>query len=64
MMMRSLNFAAIFHALVVLLVAVTQVGAGPLSLQRRNTLDVFIPTINQPTADSNWTAGALELVSW
>ncbi|KXN91422.1 hypothetical protein AN958_00684 [Leucoagaricus sp. SymC.cos] len=62
MNMRSLNLAAIFQAFVVLLVAVSQVGAGPI--QRRKNLDVWRPTILQPTADSVWTAGAQKLVSW
>ncbi|KAJ3576883.1 hypothetical protein NP233_g124 [Leucocoprinus birnbaumii] len=62
--MRSLGFAAIFQALAVLLITVTQVGAGPISVQRRAALDVFDPTILEPTATSVWTAGAQELVSW
>ncbi|KAF5358215.1 hypothetical protein D9756_001271 [Leucocoprinus leucothites] len=62
--MRCLSFTAIFQALAILLVAVAQVGAGPLSVQRRKALDVFNPVIVEPTASSNWVAGAQELVSW
>ncbi|KAF9449588.1 hypothetical protein P691DRAFT_702940 [Macrolepiota fuliginosa MF-IS2] len=64
MNMRLLSFAAAFQALAVLLVAVTQVQAGPLSIQKRKNLDVWIPQITAPTASSVWDAGAVELVSW
>lgn len=64
MNIRLVSFATILQAAVVFLIAVTQVQAGPLSIQRRKTLDVFNPTIIQPTASTTWDSGATELVSW
>lgn len=61
--LHSLSFTVLFQAFV-LLVATTRVSAGPLSVQRRNTLDVYNPAILQPTGQSNWTAGLQEIVLW
>ncbi|KAF7778996.1 hypothetical protein Agabi119p4_3341 [Agaricus bisporus var. burnettii] len=49
---------------VVFLIAVTQVQAGPLSIQRRKALDVWSPTIIVPTPSTVWQNGSSEFVKW
>lgn len=61
--MRTLSLTALCQAFLILIVA-TRVSAGPLSVQRRNALDVWSPSIDQPTANSIWTAGSQETVIW
>lgn len=61
---RSVTFATVLRILVVFLIAVTQAKAGPLSVQRRKNLDVYNPRVIEPSGNTAWEAGKVELVTW
>jgi hypothetical protein len=62
--MRLVSLTTLMQAVTVFLFVVTQVQAGPLSIQRRKTLDVWSPSIIVPSASTVWQNGAKELVKW
>jgi len=61
--MHTLSLTVLCQAFLIL-TTIIRVSAGSLSVQRRNALDVWSPSIVQPTADSIWTAGSQEVVVW